>query len=84
VSPDGAIYPVMPQQFFISLGQDVTGLAVFKDDVDLTTYAAVQRCVIAKVRGAPVFVAVARCSHACVFIPEQVWIWSVTRSRRYC
>jgi hypothetical protein len=40
----------MPQKFYMNLGADVTGLTVFKDDIDLVTYAAVQRCLIAKVR----------------------------------
>jgi hypothetical protein len=48
--PDGTTYPLLPQKFYLSLGPDVTGLVVFRDDVDLVTYAAVQRCVIAKVR----------------------------------
>jgi hypothetical protein len=47
---DGTVYPVMPQKFYMNLGADVTGLTVFKDDIDLVTYAAVQRCLIAKVR----------------------------------
>jgi hypothetical protein len=43
---DGMTYPVLLQTSTLYLGLHVVGVQVFKDDVDLMTYAAVTRCVI--------------------------------------